>query len=227
MLKGEYENLFHDLVRLRRAERNSPGNPDIGSVRLHLEEILGGVAKPAFAARVLGVSRPALRRWIEKKDVPTVIGPDGRSAIPLPLLVELSEAVEKGRAAGRKHVLEAAISEGRDRADRLPRNLAEPRGENSLEGADLRSLAYHRAVARRLDRQTVDVALALLRHWRRTGSIDPRYADAWERILEGPVRDIKKFLEDEGDEARDLRQNSPFPGLLSEPERRAVLSRVQ
>jgi hypothetical protein len=192
-----------------------------------LEEILGGVAKPAFAARVLGVSRPALRRWIEKKDVPTVVGPDGRPAIPLPLLVELSEAVEKGRAAGRKHVLEAAILEARERADRLPRNLAEPREESSFEGADLRSLAYHRAVARRLDRQTADDSLALVRRWRGTGSIDPRYADAWERILQGPVRDIKKVLEAEGEEARDLRQNSPFPGLLSEQERRAILSRVQ
>lgn len=185
--------------------------------------MLGVAVKPAFAAHVLGVSPPALRRWIEKEEVPTVIGPDGRRAVPLALLVELSEVVERERAAGRKHALEAAVLEARERADRLPRNLTESRGEGVDDDADLRSLAYHRAVARRLDRKTADVALALVQHWRRTGSIAPRYADDWERILKGPVRDIKKTLEDEGGDARDLRQNSPFPGLLSEPERRAIL----
>ena len=67
------------------------------------------------------------------------------------------------------------------------------------------------------------------RRWRRTSnwricclSIDPRYAEAWEELLEGPLPSLRKVLEDEGEESRDLRQNSPFAGVLSEPERRAV-----
>lgn len=67
-----------------------------------------------------------------------------------------------------------------------------------------------------------DMALALVRHWSARGSIDPRYAQAWEELLEGPLPSIRKVLEDEGEVARDLRQNSPFAGVLSEPERRIV-----
>jgi len=224
MKRLDYEALFDDLVRLRRAEGRPPGNADVVAVRLHLEELIGPTVRPAFAARALGVSPPALRRWVQKGDVPTVIGPDGRRAVPLPALLELKEGVEEERRVGRRHALEGAVLEARRRAERLPRDLAAPREAGGVrrEASDRRSLAYHRAVARRLDRPMAEMALAVVRQWRSRGNIDPRYAEAWEDLLQGPLPSIRKVLEGEGEESRDLRQNSPFAGVLSEPERRAV-----
>jgi hypothetical protein len=228
MKRADQEALIDDLMRLRRVEREFPGNSDIPSVRLHLEELVGSTVRPAFAARVLGVSSPALRRWVQKGDVPTVIGPDGSRVIPLAVVIELKEAVDRERLAGRRHALEGAVTERRKRAERLPRNLAaiRERQGGQRSGSELRGLAYHRAVARRLDRPTADMALALVRHWGRKGSIDPRYAKTWEDLLEGPLPDIRKVLEDEGEAAHDLRQNSPFAGVLSEPERRVIADRL-
>lgn len=223
MKRADKEALVEDLIRLRRVERDFPGTPDVPAVRLHLEEMIGTTVKPAFAARILGVSPPALHRWMAKGEVATVFDPGGGRAVPLSTLVELKDAVDGERRAGRRHVLEGAVDTTRRKAERLPRNLAAARDRpQGQQPSDLRGLAYHRAVARRLDRPTADMALALVRHWREKGSIDPRYAEAWEGLLRGPLPDIRRVLEDESEGARDLRQNSPFAGVLSEAERRAV-----
>lgn len=228
MKRALREALIEDLVRLRRVEKEAPGSRDVPIVRLHLEEMVGPTLRPASAARVLGVSPAALRRWVLKGEVPTVVDLDGSRAIPLSSVVELREAVDRERLAGRRHALEGAIAATRKRAERLPRNLAaaRERPEEQRQSSDVLGLAYHRAVARRLDRATTDNALALVRHWRKKGSIDPRYATAWEGLLEGPLPDIRKVLEDESERARDLRQNSPFAGVLSESERRVIADQV-
>jgi hypothetical protein len=229
MNRARREALVEDLVRLRRVEKDFPGTPDLPAVRVHLEEMVGPTVRPAFAARVLGVSPPALRRWVSRGDIATVFDLDGSRAIPLSALVELKEAVDGERAAGRRHVLEGAVVATRKKAERLPRNLAAPRQgpREGEEPSDVRGLAYHRAVARRLDRPTADMALALVRHWKGKGSIDPRYAESWEELLEGPLPDLRRVLEDESRAARDLRQNSPFAGVLSEAERRAIADQVR
>jgi hypothetical protein len=90
---------------------------------------------------------------------------------------------------------------------------------------ELSSLAYHRQVAKRLRRSTVDHARRQLWVWRDQDRIDPRYAEEWERVLSLPVATIKRVISDDTRHGRDLRQNSPFAGVLSEPERRAVLPR--
>jgi hypothetical protein len=227
MLLQERESLFRDLVRLRHVERSSPDNRDIGAVRLHLEELVGATVKPSFAARVLDVTPAALRRWIDRKEVALVIGRDGRKYVPVPFLVDLAEAVERSRASGRHHVLEAAVLEAREQAEKVPRIVFEVgEGDAPDHRGDRRSFAYHRAIARRVNRRMADMALVLVRHWREEGSIDPRYADAWEEILLKPVPDIRKRLEDDSDETRDLRQNSPFAGILSEAERQAIFEGV-
>jgi hypothetical protein len=66
----------------------------------------------------------------------------------------------------------------------------------------------------------------VLFRWREQGQVDPRYAYRWEKVLDQPVPEIPKTLVDESSEADDLRQNSPFAGLLSEPERRRILREV-
>src|SRR5690606_7761912 len=89
-----------------------------------------------------------------------------------------------------------------------------------------RSRAYHRAVAQRLRRPMVDEARHVLYRWRRQRRIDERWAARWEEMLNRPVADIRRALVEVSLEADDLRQNSPFAGMLSEPERRRILTEV-
>lgn len=50
-----------------------------------------------------------------------------------------------------------------------------------------------------------------------------RWLDEWERLLDGPVDRLVAGLVSPSPKGRELRQNSPFAGLLSEAERTAVL----
>ena len=58
---------------------------------------------------------------------------------------------------------------------------------------------------------------------REQGRIDPRYADEWERVLRQPVPEIRRTIVEESQTGDDLRQSSPFAGMLSEPERQQIL----
>jgi excisionase family DNA binding protein len=51
-----------------------------------------------------------------------------------------------------------------------------------------------------------------------------RWLDEWERLLSGPVDRVLDVLTSRTPRARELRQNSPFAGVLTEAERRSVLS---
>jgi len=221
--------LFDDVVRLRRAERELPDNSDLVAVRSRLESELGGTVSRALAARILGLSHTAVNRWVHSGDVPLVVTPAGRSEVPVSALVEIYEGVQEQRLSGRRHTLEPVLLEGRDRASQLrPRELvANESGGGGHRTAELRSLAYHRAVAKRLRRSTVDAALHLVWQWRDAGKIDPRYATAWEELLRRPLGEIKRAIGEDSERARDLRQNSPFAGTLSEPERRRILSEIR
>ncbi len=72
----------------------------------------------------------------------------------------------------------------------------------------------------------VQEARHVLFRWRTQQRIDPRYAERWEQLLDRPIPEIRRALVDETQEAHDLRQNSPFAGLLSEPERTRILREV-
>lgn len=50
-----------------------------------------------------------------------------------------------------------------------------------------------------------------------------RWLAEWERILDGPLEGVLETLTSTSPRARELRQNSPFAGLLSERERTQVL----
>jgi hypothetical protein len=99
--------------------------------------------------------------------------------------------------------------------------------ENSHGRAERRSLAYHRVLARRLKRPMVDDALRLLWKWREQGRIDERYADQWEQVLREPIPDVRSIISEDTQRGRDLRQNSPFAGMLSEAERRRINEEIQ
>jgi hypothetical protein len=227
------QRLFEDIVRLRRAEQSGPDLRDIVTVRSHLERELGGSVSRSLAARLIGVSHTGLQKWIDAGDVPVVITPSGRPEVPIAALVDLYEATSSARDSGhrRLHVMEPGIVESRARAEALdPRRLlsaAEDGVADPHDRAERRNRAYHAALARRLRKETVRRALHQLWRWSEEGNIDPRYAEEWEDVLRRPLPEIKKVLTEDSQRARDLRQNSPFAGALSEPERRKILQEIQ
>jgi hypothetical protein len=231
------QRLFDAIVRLRRAERRIPPNEDIVAVRAMLEEELGATMSRRLAARVLGVDHKSLDRWIRSGDLPVVETRSGRTEVPVTAVAELYDAVSEERAIGTRsrHHLEPSLTAGRRRAENLrPHELVEGAGNgngnrnrNGHGRAERRSLAYHRALAKRLRRPMVDDALKLVWQWRDTGRIDHRYAAQWEDVLRRPVADVRRIISEDSERGRDLRQNSPFAGMLSEAERRRINDEVR
>lgn len=72
----------------------------------------------------------------------------------------------------------------------------------------------------------VDEARHVLFRWKEQGRIDRRYAAQWDLLLARSIPELRGALVDESQEADDLRQNSPFAGVLSEPERRRIMHEV-
>lgn len=218
------------VARLRRAQRHAPRERDIASVRADLEAELGETVSQRLAARFLGVSHTAVQRWIKAGDLPLVYNPRGRQQVPVAALLDLHERVERERLRGhrRRRHLEPVLVEGRERAKRIQATDlgAGTAGEDGHGRADRRALAYHRAVAKLLDRRMIDEALHRVWKWRDEGKLDRRYADQWERILQLPVADVRRTLVTDDARGRALRQSSPFAGMLSEPERRRILELI-
>lgn len=73
----------------------------------------------------------------------------------------------------------------------------------------------------------IDDALHRVWKWRDQGKLDRHYAELWEEILKRPVRDVRRAISEDTPLARDLRQNSPFAGMLSEPERQRILQEIR
>jgi hypothetical protein len=221
------QELLENIARLRRAGRQSPGNRDISAVRVSLERELGETVSRRLAARLLGVSHTALERWTKSGDLPVVYSTKGRAEVPVPALLELYEAVQAEGGGSRRYPLAPTMVSRREAARRLriPRH---PR-EHAYIGHDrasARGLAFHQAVASRLRRPMVEEARHVLFRWREQERIDERYAERWEQLLERPLPEIRRALVQEGQEADDLRQSSPFAGMLSEPERRRIMREV-
>lgn len=94
-------------------------------------------------------------------------------------------------------------------------------GDGLHARAEARSLELHRAIAERLRRDpaVLERARALVRRWLAGGTVSGRWAGRWAEILGRPLPEIEALLVDPGQEARDLRQTSPFAGVLSPRER--------
>ena len=89
---------------------------------------------------------------------------------------------------------------------------------------DERSLALHQVIAEKVlaDPALRDKARDNLRRWQQIeDSPKPALAE-WEQILSGPSEQIVQFLTERSERATRLRQSSPFAGILSEPERKAI-----
>ncbi len=94
-----------------------------------------------------------------------------------------------------------------------------------------RSLELGRVVAERFaadPQRSRGLARRNLARWRRQrpGSRTEGYWAEWERILDGPDEGVIEILTSTSQSARDLRQASPFAGLLSDKERMAAFTRA-
>jgi len=225
----DIRQMVEEILRLRRAEdlADPPLRGELRSVREFLEELAGPTVSRAQAARLLGVSQTALDRWIGKGEVTAVVTPQGRREIPLSELVGLLEEIEQlGDRSGRP--LASVIRERRRRSVDVDLDRLIPRrGRRGHRVAELQALAYHRLVAERLDEGVVDNARRRLRRWLREDRVDPRWAEEWERVLELPLPRIAKTISADTKQARELRQTSPFAGVLTEQERRRLLRAVE
>jgi hypothetical protein len=224
------EALLENILRLRRAERDVPGNHDLVAVRTALEAELGETVSQRLAARFLGTSHSSLQRWTRSGDLPLVFNRAGKREVPVVELVRLREAVDAERRKGRRrrHVLEPKLTAGHARAERLhPEHLLKSgEGWSGHGRPERQSLAYHRALSKQLRRPMVDEALHVIWKWRDEGKLDERYARQWEDVLRQPVSEVKRAISTDSPFARDLRQNSPFAGMLSEAERRKIADEI-
>ena len=87
---------------------------------------------------------------------------------------------------------------------------------NAHRLAEERSLAFHRAVADKLasDPETLERARARVRHWLESAEVSPHWARAWDEVLSRPLSEIRDLLVNESEEARALRQVTPFAGAI-------------
>lgn len=89
----------------------------------------------------------------------------------------------------------------------------------------------HRAVARKLiyDPATI-LAIAERNIPRRYdhvhGTLAHGWVDRWHELIHGPIGELIGVMLAEDNEAKELRQNSPFAGALTQPERLAAIERA-
>jgi hypothetical protein len=91
-----------------------------------------------------------------------------------------------------------------------------------------RSLALHREVARRLrrDPRLLDRARIRVEIWLENESVDRFWAEAWKEVLDSGLEAVVERLEERSERAHDLRQVSPFAGVLDPRTRWSILKTV-
>lgn len=94
--------------------------------------------------------------------------------------------------------------------------------------AEARSLALHREVARRIRErpELLEPIRARVEGWLRDGSVARFYAQAWQEILSRELEPILEAIVDPSERGRDLRQSTPFAGILDPRTRWRILGEV-
>lgn len=89
-------------------------------------------------------------------------------------------------------------------------------GMGPYERAEERSLYLHEAVAARLlaEPTLVERARRRVAAWLEDGSVARPYAEAWSRLLDAPMAELLVALGERSERMHDLRQVSPFAGVL-------------
>ncbi|HEX2391463.1 MAG TPA: hypothetical protein VHI77_00955 [Solirubrobacterales bacterium] len=227
---SESRQLVEGILRLRRVERIPEAAADVAPVRRDLEARLGPSLTRSRAAQLLGVSQTALDRWVAAGRVPTIVTPAGRREVPRRFVIELREEMSKLMAEGRtRHPLAAALAARREQASSIggpvhADGLAAPEGHRS---AERRALAMHRVIAGRLSDTMLEEARDRVERMEAEGHLHPRYSKRWREVLARPVGEVAAALVATDQEGVDLRQNSPFAGVLNEQERRRIIDTVR
>ena len=147
-----------------------------------------------------------------------------RAKTSAPALVDY----EAGRHEPRLSTLQRlADASGCDLVIELRPRLTEP---------EKRALRLHELIAAKLSARPQSVVSLARRNLdvMRTADVGgnaSKYLDAWSRLLDGPLDTLVTVMTSTDQAARDLRQSSPFAGVLSDEERlealRAVRSSVE
>jgi hypothetical protein len=89
---------------------------------------------------------------------------------------------------------------------------------------DRRSVALHQAIAEKLraDPARLKIAHDNLDRWSTGGGRSQRYLDAWRDILNRPLPEILDLIVEESERMTELRQSTPFAGVLDPAERWAI-----
>lgn len=192
--------LLDRLARLHRVRRRNPDDEDLVAVIVGIEADLGATVSQRVAAHFLGISHTEVGRRVRTGEVPLVENPEGAFEVPVPVLLRTLE--------------------GRDTS---PAPSPVRTGAVARSDPAARSLDYHRALSEALTPDDVADARYRVHKWRNQGTLAPVYADRWEHLLSLPLEQIRGALNDTTEAAADLRQNTPFVGVLSELERRSLL----
>jgi hypothetical protein len=87
---------------------------------------------------------------------------------------------------------------------------------------EIRSLAMHAVIARKIERDPSLLAIAHrnVERWRtRWKEAPPAWLEEWQELLDQPWQAVAAFITGVGERATRLRQSSPFAGILSNEER--------
>lgn len=219
------------IARLRRVEEMAAPEVrgDVAAARELLERMAGPTVRQATAAKLFGVSRAALVAWLDRGEIASVLTPQGRREIPLAEVLNLLDDVDSAHASKSARPLSYVIRQRRRQAEQavdLDRLLPRRTGRGHRV-AERQSLAYHRLVAERLDGQMLHRARRRVQQWRIDARLHPHWLDEWERALSQPVAQVAARIAADDRDGRQLRQSSPFAGMLNEQERRQLQRAVE
>lgn len=111
-------------------------------------------------------------------------------------------------------------------------SYARRRATGGMTRDQLRSLWVHRAVAGHIATDPVETlrlakANAVRRLAQEPGSGSAHWLARWVRLIDQGPEPVMEALTSTSNASRELRQNSPFAGVLSEPERMTILDAFQ
>ncbi len=87
--------------------------------------------------------------------------------------------------------------------------------------AELRSIALHKAVGQKLllKPELVEETRLRVESLYQEGKLAQFYRDEWQAVLRQPLEQLVTFLSDDSEHARELRQATPFAGIIGPRER--------
>lgn len=95
---------------------------------------------------------------------------------------------------------------------------------------ELRSIALHQVVVERMrdNSEILDKARARVHLWLVDGGpTHPVYARRWQELLAQPLPEILEILVADTEWMRDLRQTTPFAGVLTDEERWEIIRHIR